>query len=156
MTVMEKGAAKRPAFIDGKIKLMLIDGRWVPAASGKTFESRNPATGELLANVAEGDREDIDRAVAAARKAFTGPWSKWKPAERQMLLLKIADLVEQNIEELAALDTFDMGAPISRTSATIASAVGMLRYTYAGTRHGVDLWRDYRRTRCRARSSPTR
>src|SRR6202012_4450788 len=115
MTVMEKGTAAKPAYLDGKVKLMLIDGRWVPAAAGKTLETRNPATGELLANVAEGDKEDIDRAVAAARKAFTGPWSKWKPAERQLLLYKLADLVEQHIEELAALDTFDMGAPISRT-----------------------------------------
>ncbi len=131
MTVIEKGAAQRPAYIDGKIKLMLIDGRWVPAASGRTFESRNPATGEVLATVAEGDREDIDRAVAAARKAFAGPWSKWKPAERQMLLLKLADLVDSRIEELAALDTYDMGAPISRTRNNRQRAVGMLRY-YAG------------------------
>src|ERR1700761_1016146 len=118
-------------YLDGKAKRMLIDGRWVPAASGKTFETRNPATGELLANVAEGDREDIDRAVAAARRAFTGPWSKWKPAERQALLLKLAKLVERDIEELAALDTYDMGAPISRTRNNRQRAVGMLRY-YAG------------------------
>jgi aldehyde dehydrogenase (NAD+) len=131
MTVIEKGAAQRPAYIDDKTKLMLIDGRWVPAASGKTFESRNPATGEVLAKVAEGDSEDIDRAVAAARKAFTGEWSKWKPAERQMLLLKLADLVDKHIEELAALDTYDMGAPISRTRNNRQRAVGMLRY-YAG------------------------
>src|SRR5689334_2763421 len=131
MTVMEKGAAARPAYADGKTKLMLIDGRWVPAVSGKTFESRNPATGELLAHVAEGDSADIDRAVAAARKAFTGPWSKWKPAERQAVLLKLADLVEANIEELASLDTHDMGAPISRTRNNRQRAVGMLRY-YAG------------------------
>src|SRR5262245_13027363 len=131
MTVMEKGPAVRPAYLDGKTKPMLIDGRWVQAASGKTFESRNPATGELLAHVAEGDREDIDRAVAAARKAFNGPWSKWKPAERQLLLLKLADLVEQHIEELAALDTYDMGGPISRTRNNRQRAVGMLRY-YAG------------------------
>ncbi len=131
MTVMEKGTAQKPAYLDGKTKPMLIDGRWVPAASGKTFETRNPATGELLAHVAEGDKEDIDRAVAAARKAFTGPWSKWKPAERQALLLKIAELVEKNIEELASLDTHDMGAPISRTRNNRQRAVGMLRY-YAG------------------------
>src|SRR5690348_4105143 len=131
MTVVEKGAAARPSYIDGKTKLMLIDGRWVPAASGKTFETRNPATGELLAHVAEGDRADIDRAVAAARKAFTGPWSKWMPAERQAVLLRLADLVEQHIEELAALDTYDMGAPISRTRNNRQRAVGMLRY-YAG------------------------
>src|SRR5215831_13053452 len=131
MTVMEKGPAARPAYVDGKTKLMLIDGRWVPAVSGKTFESRNPATGEVLATVAEGDREDIDRAVAAARKAFNGPWSKWKPAERQALLLKLAELVEKHIEELASLDTHDMGAPISRTRNNRQRAVGMLRY-YAG------------------------
>ena len=136
MTVVEKGPAGRPAYIDGKTKLLLIDGRWLPAASGKTFETRNPATGELLANVAEGDREDIDRAVAAARKAFTGPWGRWKPAERQALLLRLADLVEKHIEELAALDTYDMGAPISRTRNNRHRALGMLRY-YAG--HAVTL-----------------
>jgi Aldehyde dehydrogenase family len=70
-------------FLDGKAKRMLIDGKWLEAASGKTFETRNPATGEVLANVAEGDAEDIDRAVAAARAAFNGSWSKFKPAERQ-------------------------------------------------------------------------
>ncbi|MBV9836132.1 MAG: aldehyde dehydrogenase family protein [Alphaproteobacteria bacterium] len=131
MAVMEKSPVARPAYLDGKTKLMLIDGRWVPAASGKTFESRNPATGELLATVAEGDREDINRAVEAARKAFTGPWSKWTPAERQVLLLRLADLVEKNIEELALLDTLDMGAPISRTRNNRQRALGMLRY-YAG------------------------
>src|SRR6202042_1239385 len=86
-------------FLDGKTKRMLIDGRWLEAAPGKTFESRNPATGELLAIVAEGDAEDIDLAVAAARRAFNGPWSKFKPAERQRLLLRLADLVEEHIEE---------------------------------------------------------
>ena len=67
-------------YLDGKPKRMLIGGKWLEAASGRTFETRNPATGEVLANVAEGDAEDIDRAVAAARAAFNGPWSKFKPA----------------------------------------------------------------------------
>nr|WP_294527815.1 aldehyde dehydrogenase family protein [uncultured Rhodopila sp.] len=118
-------------FLDGKIKRMLIGGKWLEAASGKTFETRNPATGELLANVAEGDAEDIDRAVAASREAFNGPWSKVKPAQRQVILIRLAELVEQNIEELAALDTLDMGAPITRTRNNRARAVGMLRF-YAG------------------------
>src|SRR6202789_589232 len=118
-------------FLDGKPKRMLIDGKWLEAASGKTFESRNPATGELLANVAEGDAEDINLAVAAARRAFNGPWSKFKPAERQRLLLRLADLVEEYIEEFAALDTLDMGAPITRTRAGRQRALGMLRF-YAG------------------------
>jgi aldehyde dehydrogenase (NAD+) len=66
-------------YADGQFKRMLINGEWVRAASGKTFESRNPATGDLLATVAEGDAEDINRAVAAARAAFEGRWSKFKP-----------------------------------------------------------------------------
>ena len=118
-------------FLTGKPKRMYIDGKWVEAASGKTFETINPSTGVKLADVAEGDSEDIDRAVAAARRAFVGPWSKFKPFDRQHLLLKLADLVDQNFEELAALDTLDMGAPISRTKGNRLRAVGMLRY-YAG------------------------
>ncbi|MDQ2764730.1 MAG: aldehyde dehydrogenase family protein, partial [Pseudomonadota bacterium] len=121
----------RPAFLDGKAKRMLIDGKWVEAASGKTFQSLNPATGEVLADVAEGDQEDIDRAVEAARRAFNGPWSKSKPYDRQQLLLKIADLVEQNFDELSQLDTLDMGAPISRTLGSKRRVLGMLRF-YAG------------------------
>src|ERR1700759_3575519 len=118
-------------FLDGKPKRMFIGGKWLEAASGKTFATHNPATGEVLAHVAAGDAEDIDRAVAAAREAFTGPWSKFKPAQRQQILLKLADLVERDIDELAALDTLDMGAPISRTRASRARALGMLRF-YAG------------------------
>jgi len=121
----------RHPFLDGKPKRMFIDGKWVEAASGKTFETVNPSTGQVLASVAEGDSADIDRAVAAARRAFDGPWRKFKPFERQNLLLKLADLVEQHFEELAALDTLDMGAPISRTKANRLRAIGMLRY-YAG------------------------
>src|SRR6202453_1519585 len=123
--------ASRHPYADGSYKKMLIDGKWVDAASGKHFESRNPATGDLLATVAEGDAEDINRAVAAARKAFEGPWSKFKPYERQALLLKLADLVEKNFEELSQLDTLDMGAPISRTRGNKLRVLGMLRY-YAG------------------------
>ena len=121
----------RHPYADGGFKKMLIDGQWVAAASGKTFESRNPATGELLATVAEGDAEDINRAVAAARRAFEGPWSKVKPFERQAILLRLADLVEKNFEELSQLDTLDMGAPLMRTRATKQRVLGMLRY-YAG------------------------
>ena len=97
--------ASTHAFADGSYKKMLIDGQWVDALSGKRFESRNPATGELLATIAEGDKADIDRAVAAARKAFDGPWSAFTPYERQRLLLKFGDLVEQHFDELSTLDT---------------------------------------------------
>jgi aldehyde dehydrogenase (NAD+) len=110
---------------------MLIDGQWVDAAAGRRFESRNPATGELLATVAEGEAEDINRAVAAARRAFDGPWGKFKPFDRQQILLKLADLVDRHFDELSELDTLDMGAPITRTRSTRQRVVGMLRY-YAG------------------------
>ncbi|HVH79665.1 MAG TPA: aldehyde dehydrogenase family protein, partial [Stellaceae bacterium] len=122
---------RHPFTVSTDAKRMLINGEWVRAASGKTFESRNPATGELLAIVAEGDKEDIDRAVAAARRAFDGSWGKWKPYERQALLLKIAELVEKNYDELSRLDTIDMGAPVARTLGTKQRVLGMLRW-YAG------------------------
>jgi aldehyde dehydrogenase (NAD+) len=131
MAVTQAIPITRHPYADGSYKKMLIDGQWVDAASGKKFETHNPATGELLATVAEGDAEDINRAVVAARRAFEGPWSKVKPFERQSLLLKLADLVEKNFEELSQLDTLDMGAPISRTRANKLRVLGMLRY-YAG------------------------
>ena len=131
MAVTQAIPITRHPYADGSYKKMLIDGKWVDAASGKKFETHNPATGELLATVAEGDAEDINRAVAAARRAFEGPWSKVKPFERQNLLLKLADLVEKNFEELSQLDTLDMGAPISRTRGNRLRVLGMLRY-YAG------------------------
>src|SRR5579875_2307839 len=120
----------RHPFLTGKPKRMFIEGKWVEAASGKTFDTINPSTGEVLATVAEGDAEDIDRAVIAARRAFPA-WSRTKPFERQALLLKLAELVERHFEELAALDTLDMGGPITRTRANRRRALGMLRY-YAG------------------------
>ena len=131
MAVTQAIPMARHPYADGSYKKMLIDGQWIDAASGKRFETHNPATGELLATVAEGAAEDINRAVAAARRAFEGPWSKVKPFERQALLLKLADLVEKNFEELSQLDTLDMGAPISRTRGNKLRVLGMLRY-YAG------------------------
>ena len=80
MAVTQAIPITRHPYADGSYKKMLIDGQWVDAGSGKRFETHNPATGELLATVAEGDAEDINRAVAAARRAFEGPWSKVKPS----------------------------------------------------------------------------
>src|ERR1700761_671520 len=131
MAVSQAIPITRHPYADGSYKKMLIDGQWVDAASGKRFETLNPATGEVLATVAEGDAEDINRAVVAARRAFEGPWSKVKPFGRQALLLNLADLVEKNFEELSQLDTLDMGAPISRTRGNKLRVLGMLRY-YAG------------------------
>jgi aldehyde dehydrogenase (NAD+) len=131
----------RPAFLDSPNQDMLIDGKRVPAASGKRFETRNPATGALLAMIADGDVEDVDRAVRAARTAFEGPWRTMKPVERQRIMLRLADLVEANYEELAMLDTLDIGAPFARTRLGGARAAALLRY-YAGqitTIHGETL-----------------
>src|SRR3984885_8724414 len=120
-------------FLDGKPKRMLIGGKWVEAASGKTFETRNPATGEVLARVAEGDREDIDRAVKAARRAFEeGPWSETLPADRSRLLWKISELIDQHRDELAELETLDNGKPVFFSRAVdVPSAIGTFRY-FAG------------------------
>lgn len=130
MTLAQTSIALRLP-IDGRHRQMFIDGAWVDAASGQTMETRNPATGAVIATVPRGDRQDIDIAVAAARKAFDGPWSRFKPYERQVLLLKIADLFEKHWEEISRSDTTDMGMPIVRTRANRNRVIGMLRY-YAG------------------------
>ncbi len=109
---------------------MLIDGKWVAAASGKTFPVYNPATGEVLAQVAEGDREDINRAVKAARKAFEhGPWSTMSSSERGRLIWKLGDLIEQHTEEFAQLESLDNGKPLAVARvADVPLAVDLLRY----------------------------
>lgn len=130
MTIAQTpGALRQP--IDGRHRQMFIDGAWVDARSGQTMETRNPATGAVIATVPRGDRQDIDLAVIAARKAFDGPWSRFKPYERQVLLLRIADLFEKHWEEISRSDTTDMGMPIMRTRANRNRVIGMLRY-YAG------------------------
>lgn len=117
--------------LDGSHRQMFIGGEWVDALSGAVIESRNPANGALLATVPAGSQADIDRAVSAARVAFEGPWSRFKPYERQVLLLKIADLFERHWDELSLSDTLDMGMPIARTQAGKNRVLGMLRF-YAG------------------------
>ena len=131
------GIAVSPVQIDsrvsdfiGKPRKMLIDGKWVNAASGKTFPTYNPATGEVLAQVAEGDRQDIDAAVKAARKAFdSGPWSRLTASERGKLVWKLADLLEEHLEEFATLETLDNGKPLTvARAADVPLAVEMFRY----------------------------
>ena len=91
-----------------------IGGKWVPAASGKTFETIHPATEEVICEVAEGDKEDVDAAVDAARDAFdNGEWSKMDARDRGALIHKLADLIEEEKDELAAIETLDNGKPIS-------------------------------------------
>src|SRR5213080_4449600 len=96
-----------------KPRKMLINGKWVNAASGKTFPTYNPATGEVLSQVAEGDREDIDRAVKAARAAFeVGAWRKMTSSERGRAIWRLGDLIEKNLDELAELEMLDNGKPL--------------------------------------------
>jgi phenylacetaldehyde dehydrogenase len=113
-----------------KTRQMLINGKWVDAASGKTFPTYNPATGEVLARVAEGDKEDINRAVTAARAAFdTGPWSKITPSNRGKLIWKLADLIEQHAEEFAQLESLDNGKPLAIARvADIPGTIDLFRY----------------------------
>jgi betaine-aldehyde dehydrogenase len=91
---------------------LFIDGQWVDAESGRTFTTPNPSTGEPLAEVAEADKADIDKAVAAARRAFEGKWSKLSARDRGRLLYKLSQLIEQRTKELAELETADNGKPI--------------------------------------------
>ena len=94
---------------------LFIDGQWVDAESGKTFTTPNPATGETLAEVAEADAADIDKAVAAARRAYEGKWSKLSARDRGRLLYKPSQVIEQNADELARLETADNGKPIKES-----------------------------------------
>ncbi|WP_437124113.1 aldehyde dehydrogenase [Billgrantia desiderata] len=106
-----------------------IDDSFVAAESGATFESRNPATGEILAQVASCDEPDAARAVAVARRAFVdGAWSRLAPGKRKKTLLRLADLMEANKHELALIDTLDMGKPISSSLGDMAGAIACIRY----------------------------
>ncbi|TWT79118.1 Aldehyde dehydrogenase PuuC [Planctomycetes bacterium CA13] len=110
-----------------------IDGKWVPAISGKTFATINPATEEEITQVAEGDAADVDAAAKAARDAFEdGDWAKMDARDRGRLLYKLADRIEHDIDELAALETLDNGKPISESRhGDLPLVIDCLRY-YAG------------------------
>jgi len=113
---------------------ILIDNKWVDSVSGKTFETINPATGEVLAKVAEADAADVDLAVKAAVKAFRpkAPWRKMSASERGKLLYRLADLIEKNADELATLESIDNGKPRHvAAAADLPLVIGCYRY-YAG------------------------
>lgn len=112
---------------------MLIDGEWVSAVSGKTFDTHNPATGELLASVPLADPEDVDLAVASARRAFdAGDWVKMRPNTRERILWRIADLIEEYAADLGELESLDSGKSASiATVADVRFAAECFRY-YAG------------------------
>jgi aldehyde dehydrogenase (NAD+) len=112
---------------------LFIGGKWLSSASGKMFPTLNPATGETICHVAEGDKADIDLAVKAARKAFeSGPWGRMNASERGRLIQKLADAIEANKDELAALESLDNGKPIADSlAADLPLSIQCYRY-YAG------------------------
>ena len=109
---------------------MLIDGKWVDAISGTTFSTFNPATGEVMSQIPDGQKEDINLAVKAARAAFeTGPWRTMTPSERGKLIWKLADLIEAKTEELAQLESLDNGKPVGvARAADVPLAADLFRY----------------------------
>src|SRR5246127_3050173 len=113
-----------------KPRKLLIDGAWVNAASGKTFPVYDPSTGEVMVQVAEADAADVDKAVKAARKAFDeGPWPRMSPSERGRALWKLADLIEQHLEEFATLEALDNGKPLTVARvADVPLTIDMFRY----------------------------
>jgi aldehyde dehydrogenase (NAD+) len=119
-------------FLDGRPKRLLIGGEWVDAASGRTFPSVNPSTGKEIADVAEGGPDDVQRAVAAARRAFEGPWRTLRPTRRQNLILALADAIAADHEQLRLLEAVDMGLPAGKAPGAGAEhAVQVLRH-FAG------------------------
>jgi acyl-CoA reductase-like NAD-dependent aldehyde dehydrogenase len=119
-------------FLGNSPRKLLIDGKWIPAKSGKTLETINPANEEVLASIAAADREDVDEAVKSARKAFeSGPWSTMGPHDRANYIFRIADLIERHIEELSLLNALDMGCPVGTSTAFEQLTVKLWRY-YGG------------------------
>ena len=114
----------------GTRQQLFIDGQMVEAVSGKTFATINPATGEILAEVAEGEAADIDLAVRAARRAFDdGPWSRMTPSDRGRIIWRIGDLINEHLEEFAELETLDNGKPLAvARAADVPLAAELFRY----------------------------
>jgi len=109
---------------------LVIDGARVASASGRTFDSINPATGALFRTVAEAGAEDVDRAVRAAARAFED-WGQRSPIQRAKVLFRWADLLESHVDELGLLETRDMGMAIGDARWCVGNAAAVMRY-YAG------------------------
>jgi len=122
-----------------RTQALFIDGKFVPARSGETFEVINPATGEVFAKASAGAAADIDLAVKAARRAFdSGPWSAMNPSVRRNLMWKLADALEKNGDEIAILETLNNGMPLSMARSMVTGGAECLRYNagWAGKING--------------------
>lgn len=117
-----------PAFLQDKEKFHFIDGAPRHGSTDERLESYNPATGKVLVTLARGQQADIDAAVASARTAFEGPWSKFTPGQRQAALLRLAALVDERYEELALIESLDMGSPITRLRNAKAGVIHTINY----------------------------
>jgi len=127
-TVQDDTAAASPTAPEQ----LLIDGEWVPAAAGRTFETVDPGNGNRVGVVAEGDGADVDRAVAAARRSFTdGRWADLSGPERSVILWRVADLLEAEADELARIESLDQGLPLVHARGMVFGAARCFRY-YAG------------------------
>ncbi|KAA5545345.1 aldehyde dehydrogenase family protein [Roseiconus nitratireducens] len=143
MSTTLSDAPKGASDVEVKHTECFIDGKWVPAASGKTFATINPATEQEIAQVAEGDAEDVDAAAKAARHAFeSGDWPKMDARDRGRLMYRLADRMEEEIQSLAALETLDNGKPYRDSlTADLPLAIDAIRYYagYADKLHGSTI-----------------
>lgn len=134
-------AHTKPSFIGADAKGLFIGGKWVSSETGESAETFNPTTGEVLGRYSLATASDVDRAVASSRKALEGPWGKFTPADRQRVLLKLADLIDANFDDLSLLDTWDMGVPIGMGPFLKPLVVNTFRYMagQAVAIHGMTL-----------------
>jgi aldehyde dehydrogenase (NAD+) len=129
---MAQATLKRPAPPAVKETRLFINNQWVEPAEGKTFDTYNPATGEVIAKVAAAGASDVDKAVKAARHALeSGPWGKMDAADRGKLMFKLADLIEKNARDLAVLESLNCGKTITDSVGDMEGVCNTLRY-YAG------------------------
>ncbi len=117
-----------PHFLASGRQQLFINGQSREAIGGERLDTYNPATGKLLTTIARGRQVDVDAAVASARKAFEGPWRRFAPSQRQSLLIKVAEIVERNFDELALIESLDMGAPLARLLNNKANIINTIKF----------------------------
>jgi aldehyde dehydrogenase (NAD+) len=119
---------------------LFIGGKFVAPRSGKYFETVNPATEEVLAEVADGDASDVDAAVRAARRAFNGAWGKMKPSERAKYIFRVARMLQEKAREFAVIETMDGGKPIKESRDVDIPLAAAHFFYHAGWAETVSLY----------------